>query len=228
MNRHQIVQLLTVFPCAFLVQTASALVVTSEKGTWPKDWPKEMEPLRKSARTIDIGTLIQQKIYEIRFSDRETFERVWPVLLKLKTPEAPLALYQKTSDPPKMWGSLLSNATAAVRIYAPSGDYSVNPKIDPIESRENFKKVLDDGQALHAAPPWPDYLTTEKGGLPEFVKMVVNDSELKWIPAKPGQGGSRARVEMDVVVDGKVIDLNRIPLPPHTPILDHRFESAGD
>jgi hypothetical protein len=29
-----------------------------------------------------------------------------------------------------------------------------------------------------------------------------------------------------LVVDGKIVDLNRIPLPPDTPIIDERFKDA--
>ena len=34
----------------------------------------------------------------------------------------------------------------------------------------------------------------------------------------------RARTEIELVVDGRIIDLNRIPLPPETPIIDRRFQ----
>ena len=32
---------------------------------------------------------------------------------------------------------------------------------------------------------------------------------------------------IELVVDGKIIDLNRIPLPPDTPIIDARFNEGG-
>lgn len=34
---------------------------------------------------------------------------------------------------------------------------------------------------------------------------------------------NRARIDIDLVIDGNVIDLNRIPLPAKTPIEDQRF-----
>ena len=43
-------------------------VATRDRGTWPNDWPKELDPLRDQARTIEIATLIQQTIYEITFT----------------------------------------------------------------------------------------------------------------------------------------------------------------
>ena len=44
----------------------------------------------------------------------------------------------------------------------------------------------------------------------------------------PGQGSPRATwmytTFIELVVDGKVVDLNRIPLPPDTPVIDERFK----
>ena len=59
-----------------LPATSPALVLTHKEGRWPKDWPKQFEEFRKTARTIDIGTGIQQHIYEIPIKDRATFEKI--------------------------------------------------------------------------------------------------------------------------------------------------------
>ena len=32
---------------------------------------------------------------------------------------------------------------------------------------------------------------------------------------------------IELVVDGDIVDLNRIPLPSDTPIIDHRFKDGG-
>jgi hypothetical protein len=44
----------------------------------------------------------------------------------------------------------------------------------------------------------------------------------------PGEGGNMYRLlkanYIELVVDGKIVDLNRIPLPADTPIIDRRFE----
>ena len=37
-----------------------------------------------------------------------------------------------------------------------------------------------------------------------------------------------ARIEIQLVVGGDVVDLNRIQLPPDTPIIDMRFEIKPD
>jgi hypothetical protein len=42
---------------------------------------------------------------------------------------------------------------------------------------------------------------------------------------KIGEQWARARVDIHLVVDGEVIDLNRIPLPADTPIIDKRWPS---
>ena len=34
----------------------------------------------------------------------------------------------------------------------------------------------------------------------------------------------RARIDIELVVDGNIVDLNRIPLPADTPIIDKRFK----
>jgi hypothetical protein len=36
----------------------------------------------------------------------------------------------------------------------------------------------------------------------------------------------RARVDIVLIVDGKIVDLNRIPLPADTPIIDKRFKEG--
>ena len=39
-----------------------------------------------------------------------------------------------------------------------------------------------------------------------------------------GTGLIDSSITIELIVDGKVIDLNRIPLPPDTPIIDERFK----
>jgi hypothetical protein len=78
---------------------ASAMFSTKERGQWPATWPKELEPFRSHARTIEVATGVQENVFEIRFESREEFERAWPAILKLKTPGAPITLYT-TNNPP--------------------------------------------------------------------------------------------------------------------------------
>ena len=77
--------------------------------------------------------------------------------------------------------------------------------------------VVYHGMRLVAGPPWPDSIKSPAGELPEF---VVEESG-KWVPFH-GPGGFRARVDIVLVMDGKVIDTNHIEIPAHTPIIDRR------
>src|SRR5437879_2649485 len=68
-----------------------ALYEVRDEGTWPKSWPKELEPLRKQARTLE-GPLHPHQHYAIPFTKREEFESAWPHLLKVKSKGAAVRL----------------------------------------------------------------------------------------------------------------------------------------
>ncbi len=81
---------------------------------------------------------------------------------------------------------------------------------------------------LRTGPPWPAELVSPKGELPEFVTSVDEDGKLRWVDPRTAGGKGRgflyrARVDLELVIDGQVIDLNRIPLPTDTPVVDQRF-----
>ena len=81
---------------AVMTMLASSLcfgtVITHTQGKWPDSWPKELEPFRKQAKTIEIAAGNQENVYEIHFENREEFEKLWPTILKLKDKKAPLRL----------------------------------------------------------------------------------------------------------------------------------------
>jgi hypothetical protein len=82
-----------------------------------------------------------------------------------------------------------------------------------------------DGKTYIANSPWPDYLKSATGELPEYV--IFNQEKAKWIPADESERVgfmNRARVDIVLITDGKIVDMNRIQLPPNTPILDNRFK----
>jgi hypothetical protein len=54
---------------------------------------------------------------------------------------------------------------------------------------------------------------------PAGVRIVV---EGDWAPGAEIPPGTATSIEL--VVDGAIVDLNRIPLPPDTPVIDRRFE----
>ncbi len=130
--------------------SAYAISFGGPGGTWPKSWPKELEPLRKQAWTWEHG--FGGMSYDIPFTNREEFESAWPHLLTLKSKGVAITL---------MRGSHLrvgpGKTTAGVRVVPP---------------RDNTTTV-----------------TT-----------------------------------ILLVVDGTIVDLNRIPLPADTPIIDERFK----
>ena len=43
---------------------------------------------------------------------------------------------------------------------------------------------------------------------------------------KKANGNWEQTIYIELVVDGEIVDLNRIPLPPDTPIIDKRFEDG--
>jgi hypothetical protein len=44
--------------------------------------------------------------------------------------------------------------------------------------------------------------------------------------AKQVNGRWEKTVYIELIVDGEIIDLNRIPLPPDTPVIDERFQDG--
>lgn len=154
----------TVFLAVIAVCTVSSVYAMSTGGpggTWPKSWPKELEPLREQAWTWADGVIMSPS-YDISFASREEFESAWPHIVKLKSEGATLTLLRGphirviTDKSPK-------GQTAGVRILTPLKGVSTGP------------------------------LSTTRIGL---------------------------------VVDGDIVDLNRIPLPADTPIIDKRFKDA--
>jgi hypothetical protein len=191
------------------------LVMTEGRGTWPADWPKQLEPYREQAKTIGVAAGNQEDVFEINFRNREEFEKIWPVILALKSEGAPLTLTTAGSAPG--WAGLFDNNEPVVRIYAPSYTGYVEGA---------------DGRMLKPSPPWPDSAKLPNGRLPEYVRL--SDDRTTWVPAdanyNPLKGFKfRVRIEIELVIDGRIIDLNRIRLPADTPIIDKRvFAGALD
>jgi hypothetical protein len=183
-----------------------AIVTTIDRGTWPESWPKELEGCRRQAKTVQVAHGIQETVYEIPFDSREEFEKAWPHVLKLKSRGAPLIL-EKSPSTYHVSGSTMP---AGVRILWPSG----------------ATVELPDGTRLEAKPPWPESIQSASGELPEYVVAEAG----KWVSFTRGQHKgflNRARVDIVLVVDGRVVDLNRIELPGETPILDRRFKKSS-
>lgn len=108
----------------------------------------------------------------------------------------------------------------------------------PFTSREEFEAA------------WPHILDVKSPGAPlilvrgsktrffgKFDAGVVIHAPPKSMPRQPeeplpGRNDVRRRwmytTYIELIVDGGVVDLNRIPLPADTPIVDERFEEARD
>jgi len=143
-----------------------------DRGAWPQTWPKELEPLRKQARTLE-GPLVLYRHYLIPFTKREEFEAAWPHLLKVKTKGTPIILVRG----PKT--SFFSVEPAGVHIQTP-----------PLDARQK-----------------------------EAVTEVSSED------AKKAHGAWRTNATyIELVVDGEIVDLNRISLPPDTLVIDERFK----
>jgi hypothetical protein len=170
MNRT--IALLAAITCLSVWAAVNADYSVSDKGTWPDSWPKELEPVRKQARTYE-GPLVPYRHYLIPFTKREEFEAAWPHLLKVKSKGAPIILVRG----PKT--DFFEVKPAGVFIHSPPGDKPADPK-EPIPS---------EGVARS-----------------------------RWINA----------TYIELVVDGQIVDLNRIALPPDTPIFDERFKDLDD
>lgn len=137
-----------------------------DRGEWPNEWPKELEPLRKQSRTLE-GPQQLLLHYAIAFHTREEFEAAWPHILKVKSKGAPVVLRKG----PSFWLGKDSNA----------------------------------GVCIHTPP---------KGEMPIAGDQVT--------------GGRWERTNyIELIVDGEIVDLNRIPLPSETPIIDERFKDRA-
>ena len=132
-----------------------------DKGIWPESWPKELEPLRKQARTFE-GPLAPNLHYAIRFTNRDEFEAAWPYILKLKS----------------------------------------------------------QGSSIHLIRA-PNFFLGEKNK----AGVVIHCPSADQIRGAANRGGMNSTY-IDLIVDGETVDLNRIPLPAATPIVDDRFQDG--
>ncbi|MHC4351821.1 MAG: hypothetical protein ACYTE3_22325 [Planctomycetota bacterium] len=211
------------FVAVLLVATVCpAMMVIYGEGKWPMDWPAELSPFRSQARTLDFASAYQETIYEIRFEKRENFEKLWPTILKLKSKGAPLRL-SVTREPPQGQSELFVNGSEPmVRIYCPP---------------YNTRSIRELGMASPTEPAWPESVRWRDGTLPEYAaKSYGGDDWVGVLEERPRDPWDwllavdehprgfryRARIEIGLEIDGTVIDLNRIPLPADTPIIDRR------
>jgi hypothetical protein len=161
--------------------TALAIYGVIDQGVWPKSWPKQLEPLRQQARTLD-GPVAPYRHFAIPFAKQDQFESAWPHILKVKTKGAPVVLVRG----PNFF--LGKDSRAGVVVHSRS-----------------------DGRAEK-----PD--TGERPIKVEGPIEGVQDARMRWMNT----------TYIELVVDGQIVDLNRIPLPADTPIIDERFSKGQE
>lgn len=187
---------------AVALASAAVAMVSTHKGVpFPASWPAELAPYSTQAAKVDVMHGIQETVYEIPFKSSEEFAKAWPYLLKLRSKGAPLIL----ENSPSTCSTSGSTMPAGVRVLWPAGGSA----------------GLPDGTRLSTGAPWPDYLLSASGELPEYVVLEHG----KWAPLTESNGEGfrfRARVDIVLVVDGKIVDLNKTALPRDTPIVDNR------
>ena len=218
--RQRSVLALAVVSASLIAAVCFAMYDVAERGLWPDSWPKQLDPLRPQARTLAHG---QHTVYEIPFAQRAEFESAWPHILTVKSSQAPLVLL---SSPDKWLGHSIA---AGVRIRCPPTGQRVT--FQGTNYPPGSESAIPDGKLLRVGPPWPDDIKSSSGALPEYA--IIDNGKWRAFEKKDFGGPNertirRARTEIELIVDGDIVDLNRIPLPPDTPIIDKRFKEGPD
>jgi len=198
--------------------SARAEYEVSNTGLWPTNWPKELDPLREQSRTLRHN---EMDIHEIPFTNRLQFEAAWTHILAVKSPEAPITLLKG----PDTW--LGGTMQAGVRIRAPLTGTLVSP--EGSQYLPGAEALITNIPLLRIGPPWSDDLKSKSGAVPEF---VVYDNG-RWVPCSvtnrttnsPVHGRliQRARTDIELIVDGDIVDVNRISVPADSLVVDKRF-----
>lgn len=209
---------LVLLAAAFGTSVCSALWRVSNTGNWPKSWPAELEPLRSQSRTLHHS---RYTMYHVPFTDREQFEAAWPHFLSIASEDTPLTL----SRGHESWTAV--DFDAGVVISTPNiGQLVVLGDKNDAVYPPGAESSIPGGEFLRVGPPWPDEIRDASGKLPEY---VVPDGQ-KWRPITAQDmrddpisaiRSRRARTEIQLIVDGKIVDLNRIQIPAN--VVDKRF-----
>ena len=215
---------LTFLSLSILLLTAACsfgLKIISKGGRWPVNWPAALEPFRTRATTGDFIPGSSVTYYFIEFETRDEFEGVWPSLLKLKSKGAPLTLHTVDLSRTDPNDRRVRYTKPQVVIECPA---------------KGYYREMPDGRYAHFA----DWTTDIEPLLTDDVlpRLVGKDSTGKWTTDPNSwvllQGDfyycppQQARVELMLYTDGEIVDLNRITLPPDTPIIDKRFVDTND
>ena len=177
-----------------------ALLMIRSRGTWPSTWPKQFDLFRGRATTIEVANGVQEVWYEIPFSNRQKSEWAWPSILSRKSKGAPIIL--RTGPITNVANDVFRSGVCI--LCPPGGAVS-----------------FADGARRRAQAPWPESARTRSGELPEYV--VERDGA--WAPCD--RAGTRARVDIVLVMDGRSVNTNHLDIPPGTIIIDERSPALG-
>ena len=167
--------------------------------------------------------------YYIPFEDRETFERYWPILLSVKSKGGRLVLrsVETEVDDPSILQPISRDTSLPWSFRFQKHETILQNGLLPhLRILAPFPKWrFGDGTTLKVGPPWPDYLLSPSGEPPKYVRVEEVDGTKRWVASQTNTGSSwctRARINLELVLDGDIIDLNRIRLPADTLIVDER------
>lgn len=230
---------------------ARGLVTRVNEGVWPRTWPEALEPLRDQSTTILTGfEKIYEIPFKDREQFEAvlpallsvTSDKI-PLRLKSVHPKTQGSLFDSSQALVRIYTGLDG------QVYVTSGTAAERAAVHAAwrEGTEEERACLQArGKVLVAGPPWPTHVLERDGTLPEYVAIgeapiLPDDIKAGGIPILPefscsttgekqwirssrydSKAKLRARTEIDLVVDGNVIDLNRITFPPDTPIIDRR------
>ena len=151
-----------------------------------------------------------QALYEV--SDEGTWPKSWPVQLEplrkhSTTLVGPMVAqshylipFTKREDFEAAWPHLLKVKSKGAPIILVRGP------------RTDFFAIKPAGVLIHAPPAGQH----DNPATPEAPIPGVDEVRMRWMNT----------TFIEPAVDGNIVDLNRIPLPPDTPIVDERFKEG--
>lgn len=156
---------------AFASTLAFGEVEPHDTGQWPRSWPRELEPLRKQARTLSGGKAMLAS-HEILFTDREQCEAAWPHLLKVKAEGAQVVLHRGAS----------AKYACQLRIQSPSANARLESPDKPLAYTENDRTRWIKSQYVEM---WVDgeIVDLNRTLIPADTPIV--DKRFKDVPSKP-------------------------------------------
>jgi hypothetical protein len=159
---------------------------------------------------LAVGAVCSLAYAAYGVNDRGTWPNSWPAELEplrkqsltLEGPLAPRLHYairfSKREEFESAWPHVLKVKTKGAPIFLVRGP--------------NF--FLGDDRTAGVVVHSPPAGQSENPATPEAPIPGVKDEGIRWINT----------TYIELVVDGEIVDLNRIPLPADTPVIDYRFK----